>query len=84
MEYIDGEGNVRITDFGLAVAAGDTSAIRAGTPQYMAPEQLAGQPASTRSDIFALGLVLFEVFTGQRAYEAKTLNDLAKKTTAVR
>ena len=44
---IDGDGNVRITDFGIAtVAVDDTGAVRAGTPQYMAPEQLDGQPAS--------------------------------------
>jgi serine/threonine-protein kinase len=42
----------------------------------MAPEQLAGQPASIRTDIYALGLVLFEIFTGRRAYDAKTLGDL--------
>src|SRR6267378_2521657 len=73
---LDGEGHVRITDFGLAVAAGDANAVRAGTPQYMAPEQLAGQPATIKSDLYALGLVLFEVFTGKRAYDAETLHDL--------
>src|SRR5262245_15234970 len=73
---LDGEGHVRITDFGLAVAAGDANAVRAGTPQYMAPEQLAGQQATIKSDIYALGLVLFEIFTGKRAYDAKTLHDL--------
>jgi predicted Ser/Thr protein kinase len=73
---IDGEGNVRITDFGLAVAAGDATAVRAGTPQYMAPEQLGGGAATVRSDIYALGLVLFEMFTGKRAFEAKTFNEL--------
>ena len=73
---IDGDGNVRITDFGLAVAAGDVSASRAGTPQYMAPEQLTGGAASVKSDIYALGLVLFEMFTGRRVFEAKTFNEL--------
>src|SRR5438093_13161137 len=73
---LDGEGNVRITDFGLAAVEGDTSAIHAGTPQYMAPEQLNGQHASVRTDIYALGLILFEIFTGRRAYEAKTLDHL--------
>src|SRR5437588_684898 len=57
---IDGEGNVRITDFGLAVAERETAPDFAGTPQYMAPEQFAGQPASVKTDIYALGLVLFE------------------------
>ena len=75
---LDGDGNVRIADFGLAIAdsAGTSGAMHAGTPQYMAPEQLDGQPASVRSDIYALGLVLFEVFTGSRAYDAKTLHEL--------
>jgi serine/threonine-protein kinase len=81
---IDGDGNVRITDFGLAVAASDANAVHAGTPQYMAPEQLIarsdgiGPTATVKSDIYALGLVLFEIFTGRRAYEAKTLADLIK------
>jgi serine/threonine-protein kinase len=48
----------------------------AGTPQYMAPELLAGKPASARTDLYALGLVLFEIFTGRRAYEAKTIGEL--------
>ncbi len=73
---IDGDGNVRIADFGLAAAAGDVTPSRAGTPQYMAPEQFAGGQASVRTDIYALGLVLFELFTGKRAYEAKTLTEL--------
>ena len=73
---IDGDGNVRITDFGIATAVGDADAGAAGTPQYMAPEQLAGKPASIKTDIYALGLILFEIFTGRRAYDAKTLADL--------
>ena len=74
---LDGDGNVRITDFGLAIAdSSSAGADHAGTPQYMAPEQLKGQPASVKSDIYALGLILFEIFTGKRAYDAKTLQDL--------
>jgi serine/threonine-protein kinase len=73
---IDGEGDVRITDFGIATAAADAGAGLAGTPQYMAPEQLTGTAASVKSDLYALGLCLFEIFTGKRAHEAKTLNDL--------
>jgi serine/threonine-protein kinase len=72
---IDGRGQVRITDFGLATFAGSVSGekARVGTPGYMAPEQIAGQPASERSDIYALGLVLFEMFTGKRPFEAPDL-----------
>jgi hypothetical protein len=74
---LDGDGNVRIADFGLAIAdSASADAGHAGTPQYMAPEQLAGRPASVKSDLYALGLVLFEIFTGRRAYDAKTLQDL--------
>jgi hypothetical protein len=75
---IDGEGHVRLTDFGLAAIAGDVDNIRAGTPAYMAPEQLAGREVTPRSDIYALGLVLYELFTGKRLFEAGTLNDLMK------
>jgi serine/threonine-protein kinase len=69
---IDARGQVRITDFGLAVFAEDlqATAVCAGTPAYMAPEQLAGKEVSVQSDLFALGLILYEVFTGQRAFPA--------------
>jgi serine/threonine-protein kinase len=72
---LDGNGDVRITDFGVATLGGDSTEV-VGTPQYMAPELLAGKPASIKSDLFALGLILFEIFTGKRAYEAKTLGEL--------
>ncbi len=74
---VDGSGQVRIMDFGLAGIAGQ--AIRAGTPAYMAPEQLAGGEVTARSDIYALGLVLYEVFTGQRALDAQNLAELIRK-----
>jgi hypothetical protein len=72
---IDGRGQARLTDFGLAVAAGDARAPleSAGTPAYMAPEQLEGGPLSEKTDLYALGLVLYEIFTGRRAFEADSL-----------
>ena len=74
---IDGRGHARITDFGLAIAHGDTTAESfAGTPAYMAPEQLEGAEATEQSDIYALGLVLYEIFTGQRLFTG-TLTDIA-------
>jgi len=70
---LDGRGQVVITDFGLAGIADNIRGqeIRSGTPAYMAPEQLEGKEVSTRSDIYALGLVLYEVFTGKRAFAEK-------------
>src|ERR1051326_6459128 len=77
---LDGRGQVVITDFGLAGVADDIrgAEVGSGTPAYMAPEQLAGKEVSTRSDIYALGLVLYEVFTGKRAF-ADSAADLLHK-----
>jgi Protein kinase domain len=74
---LDGNGKIRITDFGLAGAAGET--LRAGTPAYMAPEQLAGAEVTPRSDLYALGLVLYEMFTGRRALDGRTVAELIAK-----
>src|SRR3954471_16352922 len=74
---IDGSGKIRITDFGLAGMTGEV--LRAGTPAYMAPEQLAGGEVTPRSDIYALGLVLYETFTGHRALDARNMAELIAK-----
>ncbi|HYR75397.1 MAG TPA: serine/threonine-protein kinase [Pyrinomonadaceae bacterium] len=77
---IDGDGNARILDFGLAglVEEFGDDEMRAGTPAYMAPEQLEGKEQSVKTDIYSLGLVLYELFTGKKAFEATTLNELIK------
>ncbi len=75
---IDDEGNARITDFGLAGLEEEfrEDEFGAGTPAYMAPEQLDGKSVSVKTDIYSLGLVIYEVFTGKRAFEASSLHEL--------
>ncbi len=77
---IDGRGKARITDFGLAGLADGfhPGEVRAGTPAYMAPEQLSGLEVTIKSDIYSLGLVLYELFTGKRAFEAAKIADLVR------
>src|SRR5215475_4817176 len=75
---IDGRGKARIFDFGLAIVSEELRGdeVMAGTPVYMAPEQLMGKEVTQRSDIYALGLVLYELFTGKRVFEAKSIQEL--------
>ena len=75
---IDGRGKVRITDFGLAGLAEQFRGqeVMSGTPAYMSPEQFAGKEVTAKSDIYALGLVLYEIFTGKRVFEASSLAEL--------
>jgi hypothetical protein len=78
---LDGHGRVRITDFGLAIAVDEATdaAEIAGTPAYMSPEQLAGKGATVRSDIYSLGLVLYEIYTGKKAFAATNLAELRQQ-----
>jgi serine/threonine protein kinase len=80
---LDGQGRLRITDFGLAAVAGEVKDIRSGTRGYMAPEQQSGQEVTARSDIYALGVVLHEVFTGKRPSADSTHPDLAPEVDRV-
>jgi serine/threonine protein kinase len=70
-------GEVKITDFGLATLKDLPTVTQEGmvlgTPAYMAPEQAEGSPISPATDIFALGLMLFEMLTGQRIHQGATL-----------
>lgn len=75
---ITNDGIARLMDFGIAMSREDEDreGITEGTPAYMAPEQLVERQVSVRSDIYALGLVMYELFTGRRLFEAKTLDEL--------
>jgi serine/threonine protein kinase len=77
---IDGRGQVLIMDFGLAAVAGEIQGgdARSGTPAYMAPEQREGREVSVRSDIYSLGLVIYEMVTGKPA--GKPAGKLAGQT----
>jgi len=80
---IDKEGQAKIMDFGIArsLAGGGTTAEGAivGTPEYMSPEQVEGRQADQRSDIYALGIVLFEMVTGQVPFPGETPFSIANK-----
>src|SRR5436305_6056950 len=75
---VDSQGKVVLMDFGLAGLAGqlEGAEIRAGTPGYMAPEQLAGREVTIRSDIYSLGLVQYEMFTGKRPFAGNSMAEV--------
>ncbi len=75
---INKRGEVVIMDFGLAAIAGELTGAEArnGTPAYMSPEQIKGSVVTAKSDIYALGLVLYELFTGKRPFDAHSLQQL--------
>jgi serine/threonine-protein kinase len=73
---IDGRGDAHITDFGLAITIEDRLIDEvAGTPAYMAPEQIAGGLVSEQTDLFSLGLILYELFTGVRVFRAESVQE---------
>jgi serine/threonine protein kinase len=80
---IDKDGQAKIMDFGIArsLAGGGTTAEGAiiGTPEYMSPEQVEGKEADQRTDIYALGIILFEMVTGRLPFEGQTPFSIATK-----
>ena len=70
---IDARGNVKLMDFGIARSMESITRLTGamvGTPAYMAPEQAQGKPVDYRTDIYSLGLMLYEIFTGEQAFRA--------------
>jgi serine/threonine protein kinase len=79
---IDGQGNVKIMDFGIArsmEAVTRLTGSMVGTPAYMAPEQVGGKAVDYRTDIYSLGLILYEIFTGAQAFQAENAVAVALK-----
>ena len=76
---LDEHGEVRITDFGIAALASELDQREmSGTPAYMSPEQLDAGELTPKSDIYSLGLVLYEIFTGKKAFAASSLQELMR------
>ena len=76
---VNGEGQVKLLDFGIASPTGtQASDSRIGTPAYMAPEQVHGMGIDHRADIFMLGAVLYELFSGQRLFRGANVAELIR------
>ncbi len=84
------DGRVKVLDFGLAKATRDQAASQdstvtqpgsiIGTPAYMSPEQIRGYPTDPRTDIWSFGCVMYEMLTGKRPFEGKTISDTVART----
>jgi serine/threonine-protein kinase len=80
------DGSVRVTDFGIAKAFGNasqtTTGVLKGTIGYLSPEQLRFEEPDRRSDLFSIGVILYEILSGKRLYENKQGHDGARRTLA--
>jgi eukaryotic-like serine/threonine-protein kinase len=85
--FLTSDGELKLLDFGVAMALADTADSEKrqkgfavfGTPEYMAPEQVAGEPVDARCDLYALGCVLYELVTGTRPFEGSSVVVMGKQ-----
>jgi hypothetical protein len=82
---LGGSGRAQLMDFGIAVTGDvdDPERITEGTPAYMAPEQLVDRHVTVQSDVYALGLVMYEIFTGGRPFDARTVDELVGQQASI-
>jgi serine/threonine-protein kinase len=78
---IDVAGHVKVADFGIAKVAGQNTELTVagsvmGSPQYLSPEQIRGDELDGRSDVFSLGVVLYELLSGRRPFDGETITTL--------
>ncbi len=78
---LDKGGHVKVADFGIAKMAGQSTELTMagsvmGSPQYLSPEQIRGEELDGRSDVFSLGVVLFELLSGRRPFDGETITTL--------
>lgn len=76
------DGSAKITDFGVARLESSNLTVAGqfiGTPNFMAPEQITGQPVDGRSDLFSLGVVLYYLLTGQRPFAGDTMHEVTHR-----
>src|SRR5476651_1861807 len=80
---VDSEGNAKLADFGVARVSDGQDATQVGamvgTPAYMSPEQVQGQPVDRRTDIFSAGVILYQFLTGQKPFQGGGAYTLARK-----
>lgn len=84
---LDQQGRVRLTDFGIARVQQQEAGMPVladflGTPQYMSPEQCAGEPVTAQGDLFSLGVMLYEMIAGRRPFDGRTPAALIRSITS--
>jgi serine/threonine-protein kinase len=77
---VDARGKFYIADFGLAIRAGEGIGLQGGTPGYMSPEQIRGDAVSPASDVFSLGVMLYEILAGRRPFRGAGVQEVLRRT----